>query len=223
MRVVMSGIEKTYRSHLNTVNIFSNYNLAINSGEFVAIMGPSGAGKTSLLNFIGTIDAPDAGSIICDGIDITGFDDRKRARWRANRIGFVFQFYNLIPVCTARQNVELPLQLIKMSANERRRRVSVALDLVQISERSAHKPREMSGGEQQRVAIARALVTDPPLLLCDEPTGDLDRDTADHILKTLRTCSKAMNKTVIMVTHDPKAAAFADRTVHLEKSRKQAC
>jgi putative ABC transport system ATP-binding protein len=208
---------KSYTKGKETISIFDHLDLVIGRDDFVAVMGPSGSGKTTLLNVLGGIDRPDAGEIHVDGARIDTLGERVLARWRAANIGFIFQFYNLMPMLTAAQNVELPLLLTPLRARERRRHVETALEIVNIADRSAHYPREMSGGQQQRVAIARAIVSDPKLLLCDEPTGDLDRSSADEILSTLQLLNRDLSKTVVMVTHDPVAARYARRTLHLDK------
>jgi len=208
---------KSFTKGKETISIFDHLDLAIGRDDFVAVMGPSGSGKTTLLNLLGGIDRPDAGEIHVDGARIDTLGERELARWRAANIGFIFQFYNLMPMLTAAQNVELPLLLTPLRARERRRHVETALEIVNIADRSAHYPREMSGGQQQRVAIARAIVSDPRLLLCDEPTGDLDRSSADEILSTLQLLNRDLGKTVVMVTHDPAAARYARRTLHLDK------
>jgi putative ABC transport system ATP-binding protein len=180
-------------------------------------MGPSGSGKTTLLNLIGGLDKPTGGSISVAGQRIDQLSPGALAKWRASKVGFVFQFYNLMPMLSAQRNVELPLLLTKLSAAERRKRASIALQLVGLAERAGHKPTELSGGQQQRVSIARAIVSDPTLLVCDEPTGDLDRQSAEEVLALLRTLNRDHGKTILMVTHDPKAAGYADQTVHLDK------
>ena len=192
-------------------------NLDIPHGDFVALMGPSGSGKTTLLNLIGGLDSPTGGDLRVDGVAIDDLGGDELAAWRAETVGFIFQSYNLMPVLTAQRNVELPLLLLDMSASERARRALLALELVGLGDRARHKPNELSGGQQQRVAIARALVSDPLLLICDEPTGDLDRKTADEVLTLLQRLNRDFGKTVVMVTHDPKAAEYARRTVHLDK------
>jgi len=188
-------------------------------GDFVALMGPSGSGKTTLLNLIGGLDTPTSGEISVDGQRIDQLKGGQLAHWRSHNVGFVFQFYNLMPVLTAEGNVELPLLLTKLSAAQRKKSVQVALQVVGLADRAKHKPRELSGGQEQRVAIARAIVSDPHLLVCDEPTGDLDRTTADEILKLLQALNREHGKTIVMVTHDPLAAGFANRTLHLDKGR----
>ena len=193
--------------------------IEIHAGEFVALMGPSGSGKTTLLNLIGGLDQPTSGEILVGGSRIDQLGSGALAKWRAHNVGFVFQFYNLMPVLSAESNVELPLLLTKLSSAQRKKNVAVALQVVGLSDRAKHKPRELSGGQEQRVAIARALVSDPQLLVCDEPTGDLDRKTADEILGLLQVLNREHGKTIVVVTHDPKAAEFARRTLHLEKGQ----
>jgi putative ABC transport system ATP-binding protein len=202
-----------------TISIFDKLDLTIPRGDFVAVMGPSGSGKTTLLNLLGGIDRADAGEVVVAGKRIDGLSEGELARWRAANIGFVFQFYNLMPMLTAAQNVELPLLLTSLRGKERAARVETALSIVSLADRLKHYPREMSGGQQQRVAIARAIVSDPNLLLCDEPTGDLDRASADEILSILQLLNKELGKTIVMVTHDPAAARYAQRTLHLDKGR----
>ena len=215
--VQIRQLTKHYTRGKQSVEVLHGIDLDIPRGDFVALMGPSGSGKTTLLNLIGGLDTPTGGSVSVDGQRIDQFKAGELARWRAEHVGFVFQFYNLLPVLSAQKNVELPLLLTKMGSAERARRAQVALTLVGLAERAGHKPSELSGGQEQRVAIARALVTDPTLLVCDEPTGDLDRQTADEILGLLQVLNREHGKTIIMVTHDPKAAEFAARTVHLDK------
>ena len=199
------------------IPVLVDIDLLIDAGEFIALMGPSGSGKSTLLNLIAGIDKPSSGQILVGGIDIATLSDADLALWRASHVGFIFQFYNLMPVLTAFGNVELPLQLTSLSRSERRERVETALALVGLSDRATHLPNELSGGQQQRVAIARALITDPTLIVADEPTGDLDRTTAEEILALLERMNDEIGKTIIMVTHDPKAAEKAHRLVHLEK------
>jgi len=189
----------------------------VRRGDFLALMGPSGSGKTTLLNLVGGLDTPSGGSITVDGLRIDQIRGGELARWRASKIGFVFQFYNLMPMLSAQRNVELPLLLTKLPAAERRKRAAIALQLVGLADRSSHKPTELSGGQQQRVSIARAVVSDPDLLVCDEPTGDLDRQSAEEVLTLLRTLNREHGKTIVMVTHDPKAAGYASHTLHLDK------
>ena len=199
------------------IDVLQGIDLDIPAGDFVALMGPSGSGKTTLLNLLGGLDTPSGGSIEVSGSAISGLGSGALSRWRARHIGFVFQLYNLLPVLTAERNVELPLLLTKLSKSERRTRVAVALKAVGLAERARHYPRQLSGGQEQRVGIARAIVTDPTLLLCDEPTGDLDRKSGDEILDLLQALNRDYGKTIVMVTHDPHAAERARRTVHLDK------
>lgn len=208
---------KRFTKNKETITIFDSLNLAIPRGDFVAVMGPSGSGKTTLLNLLGGIDRSDAGGIEVAGERLDRLSESELSRWRASHIGFIFQFYNLMPMLTAAQNVELPLLLTRLSRKERRQRVETALDVVGLADRVKHYPKEMSGGQQQRVAIARAIVSDPALLLCDEPTGDLDRTTADEILSILQVLNRDLGKTIVMVTHDPAAAQYARRSLHLDK------
>jgi len=215
--VSIRDVKKAYTRGRQQVEVLHGINLEIPPGDFVALMGPSGSGKTTLLNLIGGLDHPTSGSIEVAGRRIDGLSARELARWRAGHVGFVFQFYNLLPVLSALRNVELPLLLTHLSASERRRRALIALELVGLKDRAGHRPRELSGGQEQRVAIARAIVADPTLLVCDEPTGDLDRATADEVLTLLQRLNREHGKTVIMVTHDPKAAEYASRIVHLDK------
>jgi putative ABC transport system ATP-binding protein len=193
--------------------------LDIPKGDFVALMGPSGSGKTTLLNLIGGLDQPSTGTLSVDGKNIERLRSAELAAWRARNVGFVFQFYNLMPELTAQKNVELPLLLTNLSSAERSKRAQIALTVVGLADRANHKPKELSGGQEQRVAIARAIVADPTLLVCDEPTGDLDRKTADEILRLLQELNASQGKTIVMVTHDPKAAEYAKRTLHLDKGR----
>lgn len=215
--VSIRDVTKTYVRGKQSIEVLHGIQLDIPKGDFVALMGPSGSGKTTLLNLIGGLDRPSSGSIEIDGRRIDGLSSKQLAQWRAEHIGFVFQFYNLLPVLTAQRNVELPLLLTRLSAGERKRRAQIALELVGLKDRAGHKPKELSGGQEQRVAIARAIVSDPTLLVCDEPTGDLDRATADEILTLLQRLNREHGKTIIMVTHDPKAAEYANRIVHLDK------
>jgi len=211
------GLQKAYRRGDQEIPVLQGIDLDAGYGEFVALMGPSGSGKSTLLNLIAGIDKPSAGTIAIGGVDIATLSESELADWRAANLGFVFQFYNLMPVLTAAENVELPLLLSSLSARERRERVSQMLELVQLGDRAEHYPNELSGGQQQRVAIARALATDPQLIVADEPTGDLDRHTGAEVLSLLERLVREMGKTIVMVTHDPKAAASAMRLVHLEK------
>jgi len=215
--VQIRQLVKHYTRGKQNVEVLHGIDLDIPRGDFVALMGPSGSGKTTLLNLIGGLDVPTSGTVTVDGRRIDELSGGELAAWRATHVGFVFQFYNLLPVLTAQKNVELPLLLAKMGGAERAKRAQVALQLVGLGDRGTHKPSELSGGQEQRVAIARALVTDPTLLICDEPTGDLDRKTADEILTLLQVLNREYGKTIIMVTHDPKAADFATHTVHLDK------
>jgi putative ABC transport system ATP-binding protein len=215
--VQVRNVTKVYERGKQKVEVLHGLTLDIPKGDFVALMGPSGSGKTTLLNLIGGLDQPTSGEITVGGDRIDKLGSGALAAWRANNIGFVFQFYNLMPVLTAEGNVELPLLLTKLSAAQRKKNVGVALQIVGLADRAKHKPKELSGGQEQRVAIARALVSDPQLLVCDEPTGDLDRKTADEILGLLQVLNREHGKTIVMVTHDPKAAEFARRTLHLEK------
>lgn len=215
--IQLNNVTKNYRRGKEGISIFDGLTMSIEKGDFVAIMGPSGSGKTTLLNLLGGTDRCDGGEIIFDGERIDGYSEGQLAARRARNVGFIFQFYNLMPVLTAAQNVELPLMLTNLPAKKRRENVETALKIVELSDRAKHKPKELSGGQQQRVAIARAIVSDPKLMLCDEPTGDLDRNTANDILRTLQQLNKEMGKTIVMVTHDPEAARFATRTLHLDK------
>jgi putative ABC transport system ATP-binding protein len=215
--ISLKGVVKSYRRGRQTVEVLHNLDLDVQPGEFLALMGPSGSGKTTLLNLIGGLDRPTDGELIVAGEHIDDLTGGGLAKWRSRHVGFVFQFYNLMPTLSAERNVELPLLLTHLSASERRRNVDAALALVGLTDRKKHKPSELSGGQQQRVAIARAIVADPTLLVCDEPTGDLDRETAEEILTLLQHLNREAGKTVIMVTHDPKAASFASRIVHLDK------
>jgi putative ABC transport system ATP-binding protein len=215
--VKISNVTKAYTRGKQKVEVLHKLSLDIPKGDFVALMGPSGSGKTTLLNLIGGLDQPTAGEVSVGGNRIDQLKSGQLANWRAHNVGFVFQFYNLMPVLTAEGNVELPLLLTKLSAAQRKKNVAVALQVVGLADRAKHKPRELSGGQEQRVAIARALVSDPQILVCDEPTGDLDRKTADEILGLLQVLNREHGKTIVMVTHDPKAAEFAKRTLHLEK------
>jgi putative ABC transport system ATP-binding protein len=215
--VEIRGVRKTYRRGSETIEVLHGVNLDIKRGDFVALMGPSGSGKTTLLNLIGGLDRPTAGTIAIDGQRIDQLSGGALARWRAANVGFVFQFYNLLPVLSAQKNVELPLLLTELGGAERRRRAGIALALVGLADRRTHKPRELSGGQEQRVAIARAIVSDPMLLVCDEPTGDLDRATGDEILSLLQMLNREHGKTVVMVTHDAKAAEYARRQIVLDK------
>jgi putative ABC transport system ATP-binding protein len=213
----LQQVSKTYSRGKQAVSIFDNLDLTIPEGDFVAVMGPSGSGKSTLLNLLGGIDRISTGSLRFRDEQLDGYSESRMTQWRARHVGFIFQSYNLMPMLRAAQNVELPLLLTKLNRRQRAQNVQIALDVVGLSERARHYPREMSGGQQQRVAIARALVADPDLLLCDEPTGDLDRESADAILDVLRLLNREHGKTIVMVTHDPAAAAYAKRTLHLDK------
>ncbi len=215
--VEIRGVSKVYERGNQRVEVLHHVNLDIPAGDFLALMGPSGSGKTTLLNLIAGIDTPSRGAITVAGRRIDTLSQGELARWRAAHIGFVFQFYNLLPMLSALKNVELPLLLTRLSAAQRRHKASIALKLVGLEERASHKPGELSGGQQQRVAIARAIVSDPTLLVCDEPTGDLDRQSAEEVLSLLRQLNQVYGKTMVMVTHDPKAAEYARRTLHLDK------
>jgi len=217
--VNISHVSKTFRRGAEEIHVLTELELAVMDAEFLALMGPSGSGKSTLLNLIGGLDRPDAGSVQIGDDRVDRLNDRELAAWRARHIGFVFQFYNLLPALSAERNVELPLLLTGLNKAQRRQHVQVALAAVGLANRSKHFPRTLSGGEQQRVGIARAIVTDPTVLLCDEPTGDLDRKSGDEILSLLQTLNKEHGKTIIMVTHDPHASARASRTVYLDKGR----
>jgi putative ABC transport system ATP-binding protein len=215
--VDIRDVHKVYERDTQKVTVLDGLSLKIEEGEFVALMGPSGSGKTTLLNLIGGIDQPTSGDLVVAGTNIAQLKGAQLAKWRSSTIGYIFQLYNLMPVLTAQQNVELPLMLYKMSGAERKKRASFALELVGLADRSTHYPRQLSGGQEQRVAIARALVSDPKLLLADEPTGDLDRKSGEEILQLLERLNREFKKTIIMVTHDPHAAERAHRLVHLDK------
>ncbi|HEY4126449.1 MAG TPA: ABC transporter ATP-binding protein [Gammaproteobacteria bacterium] len=217
--VELTGIRKDYQRGNETVEVLQALNLSIPRGDFLALMGPSGSGKTTLLNLLGGIDRPTTGNLTVDGTDIAKYSESELARWRAHNVGFVFQLYHLLPVLSAERNVELPLLLTGLSASERKRRVEAALQLTHIADRAKHKPSELSGGQEQRVGIARAIVGDPLLLLCDEPTGDLDRKSGDEILDLLQALNREQGKTIVMVTHDPHAAARARRILYMNKGK----
>lgn len=210
-------LSKVYERGKQKVEVLHHINLDIAEGDFLALMGPSGSGKTTLLNLIGGLDTPTGGSITVAGQRLDQLSGGSLAKWRASHVGFVFQFYNLMPMLSAQRNVELPLLLTKLSSAQRRKNASIALQLVGLADRATHKPSELSGGQQQRVAIARAIVSDPTLLVCDEPTGDLDRQSAEEVLGLLRLLNREHGKTIMMVTHDPKAAEYANHTLHLDK------
>jgi putative ABC transport system ATP-binding protein len=215
--VDVQNLSKIYERGKQKIEVLHHVQLQIEPGDFMALMGPSGSGKTTLLNLIGGLDSPTDGSITIGGKRIDRLSEGALARWRASNVGFVFQFYNLLPMLSARRNVELPLLLTRLSAAQRKRNAAIALELVGLADRAAHKPGELSGGQQQRVAIARAIVSDPTLLVCDEPTGDLDRQSAAEVLRLVQQLNRDHGKTIIMVTHDPKAAEFAKHTLHLDK------
>lgn len=213
----LSGVSKSYQKGKEVVEVLHNLDLEIPRGDFIAIMGPSGSGKTTLLNLLGGLDKPTAGTVRVGDAEISSMSNNQLSQWRSSHVGFVFQFYNLLPVLTAQKNVELPLLLTNFSASERAHRAGLALGIVGLETRTKHYPRELSGGQEQRVAIARAIVSDPALLLCDEPTGDLDRETAVEILSLLQLLNREHGKTIIMVTHDAQAAEFATRTMICDK------
>jgi putative ABC transport system ATP-binding protein len=217
--VSVREVEKVFRRGAEQIHVLSGLNLEVPQGDFLALMGPSGSGKSTLLNLIGGLDRPSRGTVAIGGERLDAMSDRALAAWRARHVGLVFQFYNLLPVLTAERNVELPLLLTHLSKAQRRKHVEAALKIVGLSHRQKHYPRQLSGGEQQRVGIARAIVTDPTLLLCDEPTGDLDRKSGDEILGLLQALNSEHGKTIIMVTHDPHASAHAKRTVYLNKGQ----
>ena len=217
--VTARGVDKVFKRGSEEIHVLGGLDLEIPNGEFLALMGPSGSGKSTLLNLIGGLDRPSEGAVEVGGKRIDRLSERKLAAWRARHVGLVFQFYNLMPVLSARKNVELPLLLTSLSKAERKKRANVALDIVGLANRAGHYPRQLSGGEQQRTGIARAIVTDPTLLLCDEPTGDLDRKSGDEILDLLQALNQEQGKTIIMVTHDIHAAARATRTLYLNKGR----
>ncbi|HVT33931.1 MAG TPA: ABC transporter ATP-binding protein [Rhodanobacteraceae bacterium] len=215
--VEIRNVSKVYERGKQKVEVLHHIDLDIAKGDFFALMGPSGSGKTTLLNLIGGLDSPSEGSLTVGGERIDTLGEGALAKWRSSHVGFVFQFYNLLPMLSAQKNVELPLLLTRLSAAERKRNAGIALQLVGLADRASHKPTELSGGQQQRVAIARAIVSDPDLLVCDEPTGDLDRQSAEDVLNLLQMLNRDHGKTIIMVTHDPKAAEHARHTLHLDK------
>ena len=217
--VDLKDVHKSFTKGREQVEVLLGIDLAIDEGDFLALMGPSGSGKTTLLNIVGGIDGASQGDVTVAEADLNRMSGRELARWRSSNIGFVFQFYNLLPVLNARRNVELPLLLTKLNGKQRRRNAETALEIVGLADRARHKPGELSGGQQQRVAIARAIVADPQILVCDEPTGDLDRETAEEILDLLGILNRDHGKTIIMVTHDPKAADHARHTLHLDKGQ----
>ena len=217
--VSVDGVEKVFHRGSEDIHVLANLSLQVPAGEFLALMGPSGSGKSTLLNLIGGLDRPTNGSVAIGGERIDQMSDRQLAAWRARHVGLVFQFYNLLPVLSAERNVELPLLLTHLSKAERKKHVETALAVVGLSHRAKHYPRTLSGGEQQRVGIARAIVADPTILLCDEPTGDLDRKSGDEILGLLQALNREQGKTILMVTHDPHASARATRIVYLDKGQ----
>ncbi len=215
--VSIRNVVKGYVRGKQRVEVLHSLNLEVEAGEFLALMGPSGSGKTTLLNLIGGLDKPDSGEVTVAGQRLDRLSSGQLAKWRARHVGFIFQFYNLLPVLTAERNVEVPLLLTNLSSRERKRNIHAALELVGLADRAKHKPAELSGGQQQRVAIARAIVADPTLLVCDEPTGDLDRETSESILGLLQLLNTKQGKTIVMVTHDPRAADHASRRLHVDK------
>ena len=217
--VDVKNLSKEYKRGGETLVVLDNLNLEIPKQDYLALMGPSGSGKSTLLNLIGGLDTPSNGSVSINGERIDKMNSRQLSNWRASNVGFNFQFYNLLPVLSAQKNIELPLLLTKLSSSQRKKHVETALSIVGLSDRASHKPNELSGGQQQRVAIARALVSDPDILVCDEPTGDLDRDTATEILNLLKSLNEDHGKTILMVTHDPAAAESAKRSLHLDKGK----
>ena len=217
--VDVKNLSKEYKRGGETLVVLDDLNLEIPKEDYLALMGPSGSGKSTLLNLIGGLDTPSSGSVSINGERIDQMNSKQLSNWRASNVGFIFQFYNLLPVLTAQKNIELPLLLTNLSGSQRKKHVETALNIVGLADRSGHKPSELSGGQQQRVAIARALVSDPDILVCDEPTGDLDRDTATDILNLLKSLNEAHGKTILMVTHDPAAAESAKRSLHLDKGK----
>ncbi|MDA8884489.1 ABC transporter ATP-binding protein [Gammaproteobacteria bacterium] len=217
--VDVKNLSKEYKRGGETLVVLDDLNLEIPKQDYLALMGPSGSGKSTLLNLIGGLDTPSSGSVSINGERIDQMNSKQLSNWRASNVGFIFQFYNLLPVLTAQKNIELPLLLTNLSSSQRKKHVETALSIVGLSDRSSHKPSELSGGQQQRVAIARALVSDPDILVCDEPTGDLDRDTATDILNLLKSLNEDHGKTILMVTHDPAAANSAKRSLHLDKGK----
>ena len=217
--IEVQSVNKTYERGEETLVVLDDLSLTVQKGDFLALMGPSGSGKSTLLNLIGGLDTPTSGQIVVNEQHLETMKASALSTWRANNVGFIFQFYNLLPVLTAHKNVEIPLLLTGLSGSQRKEHVSTALKVVGLSDRGGHKPNELSGGQQQRVAIARALVSDPDILVCDEPTGDLDRNTATEILDLLQILNRDHGKTILMVTHDPVAAEFSKRTLHLDKGK----
>jgi putative ABC transport system ATP-binding protein len=218
----LKGVSRVYRKGKERVEVLHELDLRIPKGDFLALMGPSGSGKTTLLNLLGGLDKPSSGTVTVGGAELSSVSNSQLSHWRSTHVGFIFQFYNLLPVLTARKNVELPLLLTNLGAAERSKRADIALSIVGLADRAKHYPRELSGGQEQRVAIARAVVSDPTLLLCDEPTGDLDRETADEILKLLQILNREHGKTIVMVTHDAQAAEYASRILHVDKGKLEA-
>jgi putative ABC transport system ATP-binding protein len=218
----LKGVSRVYQKGKERVEVLHELDLQIPKGDFLALMGPSGSGKTTLLNLLGGLDKPTSGTVTVGGAELSSMSNSQLSHWRSTHVGFIFQFYNLLPVLTARKNVELPLLLTKMGSAERSKRADIALSIVGLADRSKHYPRELSGGQEQRVAIARAVVSDPTLLLCDEPTGDLDRETADEILTLLQILNREHGKTIVMVTHDAQAADYANRVLHVDKGKLEA-
>ncbi len=217
--VSVKAVNKTHQRGGEKLVVLDDLSLEVPKGDFLALMGPSGSGKSTLLNLIGGLDTPTSGSVEVDGERLDSLNSKALSKWRSSHVGFIFQFYNLLPVLTAFRNVELPLLLTKLSGSQRKQHVETALNIVSLADRASHKPNELSGGQQQRVAIARALVSDPDILVCDEPTGDLDRDTATDILNLLQILNRDHGKTILMVTHDPMAADSAKRILHLDKDK----
>ena len=217
--IEVNSVNKTYKRGEETLVVLDDLSLEVQQGDFLALMGPSGSGKSTLLNLIGGLDTPTSGEIVVNEQHLETMNASSLSDWRANNVGFIFQFYNLLPILTANKNVEIPLLLTNLSGSQRKEHVSTALNVVGLSDRGTHKPNELSGGQQQRVAIARALVSDPDILVCDEPTGDLDRNTATEILDLLQILNREHGKTILMVTHDPVAAESAKRTLHLDKGK----
>ena len=217
--IEVQSVNKTYKRGEENLVVLDDVSLEVQKGDFLALMGPSGSGKSTLLNLIGGLDTPTSGEVIVNEQHLEAMNASSLSDWRANNVGFIFQFYNLLPVLTANKNVEIPLLLTNLSGSQRKEHVSTALNVVGLSDRGGHKPNELSGGQQQRVAIARALVSDPDILVCDEPTGDLDRNTASEILDLLQILNRDHGKTILMVTHDPVAAEFAKRILHLDKGK----
>jgi len=218
----LDGVSRIYQKGKERVEVLHELDLEVPQGDFIAIMGPSGSGKTTLLNLLGGLDKPTGGTVTVGDSELSALSNSQLSAWRSTHVGFIFQFYNLLPVLTAHRNVELPLLLTNFNAQERARRAAIALEIVGLADRAKHYPRELSGGQEQRVAIARAIVSDPSLLLCDEPTGDLDRHTADEILRLLQVLNRDHGKTIVMVTHDAQAADYANRTLHCDKGTLEA-